>query len=386
MINLDKSPKLEDEQREVTLEWLKGNFDSEEILDELGIKVSYVTGDNIMAHCPFVENHKHGDANPSFGYNTEKMCFNCWVCGSGRLLDLIKKQLNIEDNKEAEKWLADRSSLWKKPVGEMFRPKKEAVSLPDFPIRTLDKWKLLHPYIYSRGITKEVAIKFNLGYDLEHDAIVIPHFFRGKLVGWQRRHLSDCNLCKGNPKYKSSPAFPKKDTLYNYDKLVESGFNNRAIVVESPLSVLKLESMGIFGAVATFGSWSKSQMKLLTGCSEVYLWPDNDKAGENNLRNVVGFLAKQMPVWIVPMVEGEGGDPGDLDLQEVRHYLSEIYAPLRLFSEGVRMIKYGDKEKIEPLSEEEHVNVEEFKQKVGKDLSSLDDKERELLHKTLDAS
>jgi DNA primase len=62
-----------------------------------------------------------------------------------------------------------------------------------------------------------------------------------------------------SPKYKSSKDFPRSRTLFNYDTVTERGHRS-AILVESPMSVLKAESWVDDGhsefsnTLATFGA------------------------------------------------------------------------------------------------------------------------------------
>jgi hypothetical protein len=110
--------------------------------------------------------------------------------------------------------------------------------------------------------------------------LVIPHFFGGVLRGWSKRKLENWQL---GPKYKHSHQFPKATTLYNWDNV--TGFDT-VILVESPMSVLKLKSEGIPNVVASFGAdVNEGQADLLTHFKEVILFPDGDRAGYKALRH-----------------------------------------------------------------------------------------------------
>jgi DNA primase len=78
--------------------------------------------------------------------------------------------------------------------------------------------------------------------------------------------------------------------------------------------------------VATFGdSVNPSQLRLLRRFQGgVYLWPDNDKAGVKFKKLVGQELLRYVPVYSIPFVPIEKGDPGDLapDTEAVDSYLS----------------------------------------------------------------
>jgi hypothetical protein len=61
-------------------------------------------GDWVNGACPFPERHKHGDRQPSFGFNTRTGYGYCHVCGTQLLKDLcpalgISAQLNVHERR-----------------------------------------------------------------------------------------------------------------------------------------------------------------------------------------------------------------------------------------------------------------------------------------------
>ena len=146
-------------------------------------------------------------------------------------------------------------------------------------------------------------------------------------------HLT-ANGKKKVPKYINTPDFPKINTLWGYDfmkqHVSEDGISS-VIVVESPMSVLKLKSLGFHRAVATFGQFSREQAMLLIAMERVYYWPDNDPAGWKNAHTVMDVLKPYTDLRIVPVLPQEKGDPGDLDRDaDVMEYLHHAY-PASLF-------------------------------------------------------
>jgi DNA primase len=104
------------------------------------------------------------------------------------------------------------------------------------------------------------------------------------------------------------------------------------IVVESPMTALKLMSMGFNRVVATFGAFSREQGMLLLAVPLVYFWPDNDAAGWENAQRCIETLGKMTTVKIVPVVLGDKSDAAELaQPDEVLEYLNAAY-PSTLFA------------------------------------------------------
>src|SRR5205814_1612981 len=146
----------------------------------------------------------------------------------------------------------------------------------------------------GRHIPADTLMKFNVGYGefklmvgddfVKSERIIIPHFWKGDLVGWQTRRL---NKRDGTPKYSSSQDLPKDATIYNY-----YGAAKPAVVVESPMSVLSKVHCHP-GIEATFGAKvTDRQLELLSRHSETTLWFDNDDAGWEATEKVAYELLK----------------------------------------------------------------------------------------------
>lgn len=338
----------------ISYEHLKGNLDSEALLEDLGIDIGFrQRHDQLMCHCPDMQgNHANGDSSASFGFNEEKLVFNCFVCGGGNLIELVQMMRpeyaprpevtmrstsghDLERDEAAIRY-AEQFALLNSQGGlvnklqSILHPQDEEDSMPDYPPESIFQYRKIHPYLYERGLTRDVIVEMEVGFDDEHAGITIPHWFMGRLVGLQRRHLAVdertgdfiCPRCydadkptKKIPKYKNTSRFPKVNTLYGYDKMKEylAEQGGGVIVIESPFSVLKLKSLGFHKTVATFGQFSKEQAMLLIAVPVVYYWPDNDAAGYKNARLAAETLGRYTTLKIVPLIDGKKADPGDLD-------------------------------------------------------------------------
>lgn len=271
----------------------------EELLNEFGArvhKVSEKTGEMVHGCLVSPGQHRDQDKNPTASLNYQKLTYNCLGCGaSGGLLWFIAT-CRGESSAEARRWLEETAGLGGQvlELGAMLsfldaiysRPTK--VPIPSFSKKMLDGWAFDHPYLTEgRGVPQEMYRRFRLGWDPSVDRVVIPHFWQGKLVGWQSRKLpADWRSVEltdsapeihsgrsGSPKYFSSPDFPKDVTVFNYDKR-----ETEAVVMEAMLSVITHGES--FHGVATFGATvTETQLRHLIKYERLTLWMDNDKAG-----------------------------------------------------------------------------------------------------------
>ena len=235
------------------------------------------------------------------------------MCGGGTLLSLAMATQDCDEN-EAINWLRQFSSKSNQTdegflgeIDRMFAEKEiqEEVTLPWFNSNVLLQWNdENNGWFLERGITEEVRNRYRLGVNtktvrtmgkdiFESTSIVLPHFWKGKLVGWQNRWIGD--RPKWVPKYTNTNDFPKRTTLFGWDQVQDT--NKPIVITESVPTVLHLASIDI-PAVATFGATvSKEQMKLLRSCQQgVILAQDNDQAGCKWRDDLVSYLERYIPV------------------------------------------------------------------------------------------
>jgi 5S rRNA maturation endonuclease (ribonuclease M5) len=259
--------------------------------------------------------HKNHDANPSAWCNVDKNLYVCSSYWSGDLLHLIQK---LEGKENLSEVLPT--------VGEMLRGATQErdqfaahlqklftaheiydAEIPTYSPQVLNPWSASHPYMREeRGISQEVHQRLRIGYDPAENRIVIPHFWEGQLVGWQKRAIPERPLWPGTmnpfPKYRSSTGFPKSDTLYGFDY---ASRGHQIVVVESPMSVARAHSLGITNVTATFGAKvSRHQIEMLTDFGEIIVWFDHDPAGYHGARQLVEGLQRHTKVLVVDPDEG----------------------------------------------------------------------------------
>lgn len=307
----------------------------------IGFTPDYQKGDEDTGFCPDWDNHhSHGDTTGKFSINRDKKVYNCWVAGGGSLLSLTMEIFGYEID-EATEWLYQFSHGDHRTDEEfldyfnslLVDGEKRTVTLPFFNERVLDRFDEETDWFESRGISNEIILSKNLRYssaamksaprkggekiddDYFGPSIILPHYWKGRLVGWQHRWLEE-DRPRWVAKYTNTTDFPKTETLFNFDSALRA--EDPILVVESVPTCLFLESLG-FDSVATFGAnVSDVQMRLLRRFQAgVYLCPDNDSAGIGWLDDLTEYLESYIPVYIVPVIDrGQGSDLGDLAQDE----------------------------------------------------------------------
>jgi hypothetical protein len=324
------------------------DIDVDQFESAIGFVPNAQTGNEDTGHCPFPENHTHGDTTGKFSINREKKVYNCWVCCGGSLLSLTMELYGF-DVDEATTWLrqfavsdtrSDRE-FQDYLLAMLGDAEKHVKTMPYFNERVLDRFTDNHDYFLERGIRSEVIEKYNLRFgksvmkaspmkrdgegqthktesDYFGPAAIFPHYWNGKLVGWQHRWVDypsdkskDPDWPKWLPKYTNTTDFPKDDTLFNYDEALKS--SQPVIVCESVATVLWLAGYGKV-AVSYFGSKINDvQLRLLRRLNHgVILAPDNDSTGDSLLGKAIPYLERFIPVWHADKVDSAvGADLGD---------------------------------------------------------------------------
>jgi|JI10StandDraft_1071094.scaffolds.fasta_scaffold00994_22 hypothetical protein len=314
-----------------------------EVLHDVGARNIHERGHEIMHSCclPY-GNHPNGDRNPSASVNFEKMVAGCYVCGNGGWLWWVAAVKGLESSTHARSWVLDRVGAERVDdlqdllafLDSLVSPSPGIITPPPvYDPSVLTPWRLIHPYLTeNRGVPWENIVRLQVGYGtlrvctapntfVQSERIIIPHFFRDKLHGWQSRRLCD----DGTPKYVSTPDMPKDSTLYN----LEVG-QDRLVVVESPMTVLRhshhASMTGTFGASVT-----DKQMGVLTSAraKKIVLWFDNDTAGWLATEKVGAALMSHTMVWAVQ--SPFEGDPADLTDEQVERTLAECVVPFSLW-------------------------------------------------------
>lgn len=309
----------------------------EDLLRELGVStIKHNPKRHELTHACLVSDfHTDQEKNPTASLNYDKLVYKCLGCqGSGSLLWFIAVAKG-ESSKSARKWLEKKSGgdgekgldFLLKYFDALYSQKTEKEPLPSYDTRIIDRLTLeeQHPYLEGRGIPFEHVQNYELGYDPQKDGIVIPHYWRGNLVGWQTRMLgSHWN------KYDNSERFPKAETYFGKAKP-----GDNVIVVEAALSTVKhkevsIPGMGDFKFISLFSAHaSREQIGFLQQFNEVILWFDNDKAGWGATEKTGKALMGQ-PVWAID--SPVSGDPGDYSTEVAKELLNNSVVPFAVWN------------------------------------------------------
>lgn len=323
----------------------KNNIDPRAVLNHYGARHIYEDGDELIHSCLIdkVEpHHARGDVKPSAALNKKSFLYSCFSYGGGDILWFIRKMEGLEwyqpilsvlenffiqsDQRSSEDFLSEIQSKFPKPY--------KANSLPSYSPRLLDTWGWIHPYLTEqRGLSEEVICRYQVGYDEKENKIVIPHYWQGKLVGWQKRKMNHPDYYRKpghetEAKYVDSPEFPKRLTFYNFDEVRKRKVSS-VVVVESAMSVLKAETWGENNVISPFSaSCSVEQMNMLAEFPHVVIFMDDDIAGWRGAMRLCRAIHRTTQATVICAPHR---DPDELDHAEYKNLVGgALYAPLAM--------------------------------------------------------
>ena len=304
-------------------------------------------GKTHKACCPF-----HKEKTPSFTVSSEKGLYYCFGCQSGGdIFEFLMKIENLSFN-EAVRKLADLAGVEYKPSrGFSAEEQKriEARKTLDFAKNFFHKnlmsagGELARNYIKGRQLTKETALKFELGYakndasslcrtaaaekyipqqlkdvglcvltdygarDYFRNRLMFPIINqRGETVGFGGRILGD-----GEPKYLNSPEtllFTKSQVLYGLNfagpAIRKAG---RAVLLEGYMDVIATHQAGFENTVAPLGtSLTDDHARLLKRYTDnVIILFDPDAAGiKAALRGALILIEQGLFVQVASLEDG----------------------------------------------------------------------------------
>ncbi|MBN8215170.1 MAG: DNA primase [Spirochaetes bacterium] len=279
-------------------------------------------GTRYLALCPF-----HNDHHPSMNIDPNRGFFKCFACGKGGDVFTFLMDYDHLSFPESVKYLAERYGI---PLPEdherAFKRADETLPLKDmnaFAATVFHEYLLRHKdghpgraYLKSRGIGKEVALRYRLGYappefrfmerfirakgfdpkyfqesglfyfkdgrplDFFRGRLMFPITNeRGEVLGFGGRVLG-----QGEPKYlntSETPLFKKKTVLYGlHTALKELAHSKTVYVTEGYLDVIACQEAGL-AAVAPLGTalTEEQLLKLKRYGETIVLLFDGDGAG-----------------------------------------------------------------------------------------------------------
>lgn len=295
----------------------------EELLEELGIKLGRSTDDEVYGLCP---GHKEmlgrEDRNPTTWsvsrHTGAHYCFSCEY--GGTLVDLIQS--------------LSKASLWdalgvlneygidpypdaELPESYHQKPRRRIEAAKTFNESRLDQFEPVPKRIArDREVSTASCAHYGVLWDEENECWITPirHGPGGRLVGWQAK--SD-RFFENYP-----PEVPKSMTLFGLHKFE---VNTTAILVESPLDVVKLHTEGFEGGLSSYGvAVSDEQMQLILSMTDTLILAlDNDEAGVRWTRRLLTgergpkrakavAWATRMNVFVFNYKRAKVKDPGEM--------------------------------------------------------------------------
>ncbi len=297
-----------------------------DIVDVIGEYVQLKkAGREYKANCPF-----HEERTPSFYVVPAKAMYHCFGCGeSGDIFAFVMKRMGL-DFVDAVKHVAQRTGVEVREVKkgqkseDPFRAHFEANAFArgffQKALWEMDEGKGARAYLEERGVSREIAERFGLGYALDEwralreaaaqhgmtdelllevgllatsekrpepydrvrDRLIFPiESMAGKVVAFGGRVLD----AGGKPKYLNSPETP----IYHKGRLLyglASAKNairreDAALVVEGYMDLVAIASAGLENVVATLGTAMTEEHARLLGryTKRTILLFDSDAAG-----------------------------------------------------------------------------------------------------------
>lgn len=285
-------------------------------LERLGIE-GRESGDELVAACPqHLARTGRTDAHPSWSINLSTGLFLCFSCGyRGSLYTLVMDIEGAPDIQTAREFVVKgslRNTLSRIPGA--YVPARPRSGVPEFELSGYSP-----PPLWAcrqRDVDAASCAHYGVLWDLYEESWILPiRDHDGLLMGWQEKSQVG-RMFRNHP-----PGVKKSSTLFGYH-VFEGG---QMIVVESPLDAVRLHSVGLTGAVATYGAIvSQQQIRLMTAADEVVMALDADAAGRKASRELLtqtrGVLKS---VRFFTYKDDECKDPGDLTSEQILTGIAE---------------------------------------------------------------
>ncbi|MDX3260718.1 toprim domain-containing protein [Streptomyces sp. MI02-2A] len=289
-------------------------------LDEIGLDYK-VMGDEIHMPCPMHEARTgKPDKHPSFSINSDAGYFNCFSCGyRGPFVVLVKDMLEIP-HADAVMWVRQRGGIEK--VKKFLAKKQPSQVDTSKQINEASLALYVTPPIEACGkrmFLPQDAEECGVLWDTKRGMWIIPVRCpdTGTLWGWQEKNE---RYFRNRP-----PSMTKSQTLFG----LHSYEGDLAILVESPLDVVRLRSAGYTAGLAAFGAGvSDAQMRIIRDhFDSVIIALDNDKSGtEACARLREEWTGRGLTLRFLDYSLTDAKDPGEMSDQEITDAVNNAYS------------------------------------------------------------
>lgn len=269
---------------------------------------------NVTITCPF---HKNGAENkpschvfkeeddPKITYGT----VHCFTCGYSASLPQFVADCFGEEYSFGEQWLIERfgNILLQKntllPEIKLDNSPKQVKGLSE---EALAQYDYYHPYMYQRGLTKEVIDMFRVGYDSKRDAITFPV--------WDDKGIPLFVTARSVRDKKFYIPFEAEKPVYLLNFVKKWGIDS-VYVCESQINTLVLWSWG-YPSIGFFGTGDLYQYNILkrSGIRSYTLCLDGDTAGDKGIARFKANMPEDVLITVKKIPRGR--DVADLTKEQ----------------------------------------------------------------------
>jgi DNA primase len=297
------------------------------VLEDYGVleKLRRSGREQYRGRCPI---HR-GEGRDAFHAHLGKNIFHCFACGAGgNVLDLVAELEQCPAREAALRLqrrymagaLAPGARQPELGEGKLVTEKREGNPVLPFSLPGL---VAEHPYVCGRGLSRETASRFEIGYHagpgIMTGRLAIPIYDEhGRLVAYCGR-----SVAAELPRYKFPAGFRKSAVLFNYHRAA-GGSDCSVVVVEGFFDCMRVHQAGVASVVALMGAaLSRQQADLLAGrFAEIVLMLDGDSAGQAGARDAASRLARCRSVRQVVLAPGR--QPDQMSDEEIRQALGDV--------------------------------------------------------------
>lgn len=274
-------------------------------LDELGIEYK-INGNEANARCPY-----HYERRASWGINLDSGLHHCFSCGAkGTFQDLLLQVHKDWTREQATSWVLSQAPSKRRDPESFRKPKTDDTVLEMNEAKLAlftrpPRWALR-----SRGINAGAAEDLGILWNPKDELWICPirdpktH----QLWGWQEK-------AESGRYFRNYPDDVRKSrTLFGLRYFQ----GDVARLVESPLDAGRLLTVGLRGAVSSYGAAvSASQLILLAGAARhLRLCLDDDDKGRARTEHIVKTF-RALPVTCFNYAYTTGKDPGEMTQKEI---------------------------------------------------------------------
>jgi len=276
------------------------------VLESVGVDITRSGDREITGRCPVhVRVVGHADRSPSWSINATTGLWICFSCGARGSLSMLLSELTGDASASAQKFLID-SGMQRLLTEDQPYENEQYVDTDKF----LSFKRVSDKRCATRNLDPDATWRHGVRWDPEVKCWIVPIVSQlGPLMGWQAKKQG---WVRNRPN-----GVEKAKTLFGIER-----FRSRtAVLVESPLDVVRFSSVGLDAqCLASFGAHvSSDQIRLLTHvCDKVVVAMDNDDAGVFSSKRLSSQLSTRQGVYWWNYSQVSAKDIGDMTDEEIR--------------------------------------------------------------------